>query len=219
MKKPVEFSFEEENEEKRNRDNRKNNVIKIASVKNSDNVFYVGSLDLIDPYSGKNVYVPSEEQLKDIEESERNNSEAAIEEQSNYVDGQSYDTQDLANDTEDQVSDNGANDSGANTASDASQDDLDLANEIFARLMAEAAADEAAKAAEIEAIKREQEANEANNLEQEATEADYNAETGSYSGLYGKKPMSESESDILASILNTNSSYTKSFDDLLKENS
>lgn len=212
MKRPNEFSFEEENEEKRNRDHRRNNVIKTFSVKNNDDVFYVGSLDLIDPYSGKNVYVPSEEQLKDIEERERNNSDAAIEEQA-------YDTEIQANDIDEQAIDNEAIDSSNDSTSDASQSDLDLANEIFARLMAEAAADEAAKAAEIEAIKREQEANEAVNREQEATEADYNAETGSYSGLYGKKPMSESESDILASILNTNSSYTKSFDDLLKENS
>ena len=56
-----------------------------------------------------------------------------------------------------------------------SDEDAQLANDILARLAAEAAADEAVKQAEIEAA-----------LAAAADESNYNATTNSYSGSYGK---------------------------------
>ncbi len=71
------------------------------------------------------------------------------------------------------------------------------ANEVFARLEAEKAADEAVKQAEIDAAFAAQGAAEAVAV----TDADYNAATGSYSGAYGKGPVDDSTRDIAASIL------------------
>lgn len=53
----------------------------------------------------------------------------------------------------------------------------------------------------------------------EINDSDYNASTGSYSGLYGKKAMNQEETDAFADIMGSNSSYKKSIDDIIKENS
>lgn len=60
------------------------------------------------------------------------------------------------------------------------QEEMDLANEIFARLEAEAAADEAKKRAEIELAKIGQ-----------LGEDTYNAATKSFSGTYGQKQVED----------------------------
>lgn len=185
------MSFEEENEKKRNRDERKKNVVKRYRVNCSDEVFYVGSLDLLDPYSGEHVYTPSKKQLEDLETKELMASE------------QSDDFQDNS------FQDETATIPTTDAPSAAADEEMLLANEIYQRLMAEAAADESAKQAEIEALLR----------EQEASSEDYNEATGSYSGLYGKKPMTQSEEDALASIMGANSSFNKSIEDLIAENS
>lgn len=64
------------------------------------------------------------------------------------------------------------------------------ANDIFARLEAEKAADEAEKAAEIAAALAAQE------------DSNYNASTNSYSGAYGTGPVDEDTASQAASILN-----------------
>lgn len=207
-------SFELENEEIRNRDSRRHNVIKRYGVNNEDEVFYVGSLDLLDPNSGKPIYVPSKQQLEDMEFREKEAAE--LSEDFPVSDNLGFETEYEMDFSIDEGSkDSTSSDAEVFDSSSMSAEDLDLANEIYARLMAEAAADEAAKQAEIEAIRRETEAAES---EPEVSDADFNAATGSYSGLYGKKPMSQSESDALESILNTNSSYTKSIEELIAEN-
>ena len=66
---------------------------------------------------------------------------------------------------------------------------IDKANDIFARLEAEKAADEAVKQAEIDAALAAQ------------NDANYNASTGSYSGTYGTGPIDDSTRDLAASIL------------------
>lgn len=190
MKRKEEFSFEKENIKKRKQ--KESNVIKRYNI--AERSFQVGTLDTLDPYSGTPIYAPVEESV----------AEEAFE-----VDEMGYDldrmepVSDSQNATETQGTEDSVFDS-----SQMSSEELDLANEIYQRLMNEAAADERAKQEEIEALKR----------EQEATSADYNAETGSYSGLYGKKPMNDAEAEALASIMNTNSSFTKSIEDLIKEN-
>lgn len=63
------------------------------------------------------------------------------------------------------------------------------ANDIFARLEAEKAADEAVKAAEIAAALAAQD------------DANYNAATNSYSGSYGTGPVDEDTASQAASIL------------------
>ena len=186
MKVKPQVSFEASNEEIRSRDFRKKNLIKWNVVNQSEEPFHVGSLELQDPYGDGPVYTPSKEYLAEIEEKEKT-ARQQIEDMSN---GDA--------DIKEEVFDSSA----------MSEEELNLANEIYQRLMNEAAADEMAKQAEIEAIK----------MQQEATSADYNAETGSYSGLYGKKPMNQDEADALASIMNTNSSYSKSIEELILEN-
>lgn len=180
------MSFETDNEERRIQEQRKKNIVKRYCVSTADKVFYVGSPDVLDPYSGKPIYESVPQDVGDLIEDD---SEIAMQ-------------SDELNATSDSSDDGSVFDTSSMSA-----EDLQTANEIYQRLMNEAAADELAKQAEIEAIK----------MQQEASEADYNAETGSYSGLYGKKPMSQSESDALASIMDSNNSYTKSFDDLLAE--
>lgn len=76
------------------------------------------------------------------------------------------------------------------------------ANEIFARLEAEKAADEAIKQAEIEAAFAAQ------------NEANYNAATNSYSGAYGTGPISEDTAAQAASIL---AEKKDAFTDMLSE--
>ncbi|MCR5677277.1 MAG: hypothetical protein K6G13_04520 [Agathobacter sp.] len=76
------------------------------------------------------------------------------------------------------------------------------ANEIFARLEAEKAADEAVKQAEIEAAFAAQ------------NEANYNAATNSYSGAYGTGPISEDTAAQAASIL---AEKKDAFTDMLSE--
>ena len=69
--------------------------------------------------------------------------------------------------------------------SEEERENLRAAEEILARLNAEAAADEAAKQAEIDAAK-----------------AGYNATTGSYSGGYGQgQEMNESEREMVDQIM------------------
>lgn len=181
-----EFSFEEENIKKMTKD--KTNVLKWYGVNMKEEVFHVGSPDLSDPYSGAPIYVPPKDQLEEtmamVQQVVETQAEAPYEEPVATNEGEVFDSNSM------------------------SEEELNLANEIYQRLMNEAAADEMARQAEIEAIKR----------QQEATSADYNAETGSYSGLYGKKPMNDSEAEALASIMNTNSSYSKSIEDIIKEN-
>lgn len=195
--------FEAENEEKRNRDGRKKNLIKSYNANCSDEVFYVGSLDLNDPYSGSPIYVPSKQYLADIEAKEREAREQMDQIKEAENNGVTVDV--IADDT------SSANSGSATGSSGMSEEELRIANEIYQRLLDEAAADELAKQAEIDAIRQAQE-------EKEATDSAYNASTGSYSGLYGKTPMSQDEADALASIMNNNSSYTKSIEDLFMEN-
>ena len=73
-----------------------------------------------------------------------------------------------------------------------SAEEKQVAREIIERLDAEAAADEAAKAKEVEdELKK-----------QENRESAYNAATGSYSGDYGTKPVDDAaEMDQIAKIL------------------
>jgi len=71
------------------------------------------------------------------------------------------------------------------------------ANEIFGRLEAEKAADEAVKAAEIAAAYAAAEAAEAG----QQLEEHYNATTNSYSGAYGTGPVDEDTASQAASIL------------------
>lgn len=181
------FSFEKENIKKRKKD--QSNVYKWYGVSLQEKPFQVGTEDVIDPYSGSPIYIPAsdgdvaEESVFDLDE---------------HLQGGWSD--DSANE--------GSSDDGVFDSSSMSDEELALANEIYQRLMNEAAADENARQAEIEALKR----------EQEATSADYNAETGSYSGLYGKKPMNDAEAEALANILNNNSAYSKSIEDIIKEN-
>lgn len=188
------MSFEEENQKKRERDGRHKNVIKWYTAKESDEVFYVGDLEMQDPYGDGHVYTPSKKQLEDMEAKER----AAMGQVDQDFEA-SEDSEPLSEQTAESTSD---------SSSGEMTEEERIANEIYQRLMAEAAADERAKQAEIDALR----------AQQEATSDDYNEATGSYSGLYGKKPMSESEADALQSIMNQNSSYTKSIEDLIKEN-
>lgn len=188
------MSFEEENQKKRERDGRHKNIIKWYTAKESDEVFYVGDLEMQDPYGDGHVYTPSKKQLEDMEAKER----AAMGQVDQDFEA-SEDSEPLSEQTAEGTSD---------SSSGEMTEEERIANEIYQRLMAEAAADERAKQAEIDAIR----------AQQEATSDDYNEATGSYSGLYGKKPMSESEADALQSIMNQNSSYTKSIEDLIKEN-
>ena len=76
-------------------------------------------------------------------------------------------------------------------------EDLRRAQEIFERLEAEAAEDEARKIAEQRA------AYEA--VQASMTEENYNATTGSYSGTYGKGHIDESTKDMAAAILSEKS--------------
>lgn len=62
-------------------------------------------------------------------------------------------------------------------------DRMKEAQDILARLQAEAEADEEKKRQEIEAVRQE--------MEQMPTEADYNASTNAYSGAYGKKRVTD----------------------------
>ena len=179
------MSFESENEEKRSRDERKKNIIKRSRVNCTDEVFYIGSPDRLDPYSGEPIYVPSQKQLEDIEAKEK--------EARDQIAG---------------ISDVPVESESQSDSQAMSDDELQLANEIYQRLMAEAAADEAAKQAEIQALIQ----------DMEVSEDDYNASTGSYSGAYGKKPMSQSESDAVANIMNANSSYSPSIEDIIAAN-
>lgn len=186
--KSMEHSFEVENEERRAREHIKQNIIKRYAANCKDEVFYVGSPDVQDPYSGEAIY-------------ER----AKTEQESEYV-------SDLENEYEE-----ASEGAGVVTAQDDAvseeerlkkEEEARLAEEIYQRLMAEAAADEQAKQAEIEALLR----------EQEPSSEDYNEATGSYSGLYGKKPMSDADEAALASIMSSNSSFSKSIEDLIMEN-
>lgn len=196
------MSFEKDNEERRKKEELKKNMLKWYGVKCSDEPYYIGSLDLVDPYSGEHIYVPSEQYLNYIDAKERKEQEDALNQSTMYSESE---------DNTSNSDDNSANDL-ALGSSDMSEEELKIANEIYERLMKEAAADEMARQAEIDAARRACEEAEA------ADEGAYNASTGSYSGLYGKKPMSDSEADALASIMNQNSSYTKSIEDLIKEN-
>lgn len=189
------MSFEKEIEKKRIEEERRKNIIKWYAANCSDEVCYVGSLDLQDPYSGAHIYVPSKQHLEEIEAKES----AAREQMSQIKDAEEQGSQ-LVIESE-------------SSSSGMSEEELRIANEIYQRLMDEAAADERAKQAEIEALMQQVEASET-----EPSSADYNAETGSYSGLYGKKPMSQDEEDALAAIMGQNSSYTKSIEDIIKEN-
>ncbi len=72
-------------------------------------------------------------------------------------------------------------------------EDLRRAQEIFERLEAEAAADEAKK------IEEQRAAYEA--VQASMTDENYNATTGSYSGSYGKGHIDESTKDMAAAIL------------------
>ena len=76
-------------------------------------------------------------------------------------------------------------------------EDLRRAQEIFERLEAEAAEDEARKIAEQRA------AYEA--VQASMTDENYNATTGSYSGAYGKGHIDESTKDMAAAILSEKS--------------
>lgn len=190
MKRKEEFSFEKENVKKRKQN--ESNVIKWYSM--ADKQFQVGTLATLDPYSGEPIYAPVEEEI----------AEDVVE-----ADGLDYDFDNMEQTgCSQETSEEHEPDDSVFDSSQMSSEELDLANEIYQRLMNEAAADERAKQEEIEALKR----------EQEASSADYNAETGSYSGLYGKKPMNDAEAEALASIMNTNSSFTKSIEELIKEN-
>jgi len=88
------------------------------------------------------------------------------------------------------------------------------ANEIFARLEAEKAADEAVKAAEIAAALAEQEEMAARLV---ADESDYNATTGSYSGAYGKGEISDDTMTQAASILGEKSNAVNDLISQLQE--
>lgn len=200
--------FEAENEEKRNRDGRNSNVIKWQGANFSDEKFYVGSLDLNDPNSGTPIYTPSKQQLQDIESRER------------AARGQMEEFKQTGHMTEVPVPAATATQTASDTASSSSdsvfdtsgmsEEDLKTANEIYMRLMNEAAADEAARQAEIEAIRKQAE-------ESEESEKNFNAATGSYSGLYGKKPMSDDEADVFANIMSSNNSYKVTVEDIIKE--
>lgn len=73
-----------------------------------------------------------------------------------------------------------------------SAEEKQAAKDIIARLDAEAAADEALKAKEVEQAK----------AEREKSESTYNKATNSYSGAYGTKPVEdEEEKDRIAQIL------------------
>jgi len=200
------FSFEAENEEKRNRDGRNTNVIKKQGANFSDEKYYVGSLELNDPYSGTPIYVPSKEQLADIESKEKIAREQMEEfKQSGHI-SESEQVPSSQTDSENSSMDSVFDSSGM------SEEDLKTANEIYMRLMNEAAADEAARQAEIEAVKAQQEEEEASRLSSNT----FNESTSSPSGLYGSKPMSQNEADVYADIMNSNNSFKFSVEDILK---
>jgi len=202
------MSFEAENEEKRNRDKR-GNIVKWYGAKCSEEVFYVGDSDLIDPYSGNPIYLPNENQSETVDSE-------SVEEAGSAEDiigtGNDEDKIITENDplcVEDYETDGSTDDIDASLDPSIPYEDLLLANEIYERLMAEAASDEAKKRAQIEALIKE-------NEETEENKDAYNAETGSYSGLYGKKPMSQSESDELKRIMSQNTSFN--IDDIISQN-
>lgn len=164
-------SFEKINEERRAKEIIKENIIKQRAVNNLDEVFYVGSLDLVDDYCGKSIYVMSKQQKEELEARE--------------------------------ISEHSAEDD-----YEINEADLEAANEIYQRLMNEAAADERARQEEIEAIKRQAEKT-----------SDISVYTsGSPSANYGSTPMSESDSAAFESIMNNNQAYTKSIENLIAEN-
>lgn len=75
----------------------------------------------------------------------------------------------------------------------ADDDALAAANEIFERLERERLADEAAKQAEIDAAKAA--------ADDQFSDSDYNAATGSYSGAYGRGQMNDLEASQVSQIL------------------
>lgn len=89
------------------------------------------------------------------------------------------------------------------------QDDeaIRIANEIYERLQREAEADAQKKEDEIAAAKKAQEDDSA-----------FNASTGSYSGLYGQTPMSDSEKDAFAAIMAQNGNISDSASALFQNN-
>lgn len=185
--KSIQHSFEVENEERRAREQIKQNIIKRYAANCAEEVFYVGTPEMQDPYSGESIYEEVERKVEDEEILSTDSQEFAADE-ANANDGES----DIESEEERLKK----------------EEEARLAEEIYQRLMAEAAADEKAKQDEIAALL----------MEQEASSDDYNEATGSYSGLYGKKPMSDDEAAALASIMDTNSSFSKSIEDLIQEN-
>lgn len=170
------MSFEKDNEERRRRALISENIIKQYAVKNLDEVYHVGTSDIIDDYSGKPIYdvapVSHHDEVYDVEPEYEDNQE------------EGFDTSGM------------------------SEEALNTANEIYQRLMAEAAADEMAKQAEIEAVMRQQ--------EKASSISVYTS--GTPSANYGQVPMSQTDSAAFDSIMNNNKSYTKSIEDLIAEN-
>ncbi|MCR4842716.1 MAG: hypothetical protein K5840_05595 [Eubacterium sp.] len=85
-----------------------------------------------------------------------------------------------------------------------SDDEADLAASILARLQAEAAEDEAKKAAEIA---------EAREFAENKERSDFNAATNSFSGQYGTGPVDDDTMDAVSAILKQND--RSSVDDIL----
>lgn len=178
------MSFEKENEERRIREQIRENLIKHYGANNIDEVFYVGSPDLMDDYTGKPIYLAKElkNEEADLNMGDHNQAESSNEEAEKTTE---------LSDTEQGMS----------------EADI-MANEIYQRLMAEAAADEKARQDEIESVKRE--------VEKGAEISVYSS--GSPSANYGQKPMSQSDSDAFDSIMNNNRSFSKSIEELISEN-
>lgn len=183
------MSFEKENEARRVRELISENVIKQNGVNNISEVFYVGSPDLLDAYCGKPIYIsPVSNGLDETSD--------LFDENEFFGDEEGFDScsSSLAGDDE-AIVNNGS----------MSEEDLNTANEIYRRLRAEAAADEMARQAEIEAIKR----------QVEKTDDMVIYSSGSPSANYGQKPMNAEDSEAFASIMNNNKSFSFSIENLV----
>jgi len=179
--KTFEENFDAQCEEKRRKERIRQNIIRRFDANYINEAFHIGTPSIQDPYSGNSIYLSPEVEAQ---------IDASVDA---HVDIETF---------------GDAKESNIADESEIKSEEERIAEEIYQRLLAEAAADNQARRNEIEALL----------LEQEATSKDYNAETGSYSGLYGKKPMSDSDAEALTKIMNANSSYTKSIADLIAEN-
>lgn len=165
------------------------NIIKWWNVSVSETTNYIGSPSLRDSEYNCNIYEPFTPPVSVAEPLSDNSFPV----------------------TDESVPDNVTEEVSANVDEETHR----LANEIYNRLNQEALEDEAKKIAEIDAAKLAYD-NSSTEIPVE-NEAAYNAATGSYSGLYGTKPMSEQEKENFDSIMSNNQSGSPTIDELFAE--